>query len=387
MNATRRLRSRAGMTLVEVMVALVIGLTVIQVGMSVLSRQSKAFSRGTASMGLLQNSRYAVTTLEKDLRTLGTGALATQPPLVYAGTESVAFNSNFVSLDPLDVSAVYVDSGVPAAQREAATPAQRFVIPRSSFAYPDTSYMDRDVNSSAETVTFFFEPDATTSRTDDWALWRQVNNGTPAVISRNILKTGSTAFLEYQRIVLDEDNGTQLVAIAGPLSHTAKIHGSPLDVGVAARIDSVRAVRVRFTVTNGKVGKGEQLRTVDRTIRLPNAGMAVRRICGDRPRLGVALGVARVLVDGKPAVTLSWYPAVDENGGEGDVLRYIVWRRESSKATWGDPYLSFPTGLSSYTYTDQAVVVNETYQYALAAQDCTPSTSALVTSVLVKANP
>ena len=79
-------------------------------------------------------------------------------------------------------------------------------------------------------------------------------------------------------------------------------------------------------------------------------------------------------------MTLSWPPSIDEVGGEGDVVRYIIWRQDLSQPGWGDPYVAIPAGAASYTYEDAAVQSGAAYEFALAAQDCTPSLSPRVTS-------
>jgi hypothetical protein len=180
------------------------------------------------------------------------------------------------------------------------------------------------------------------------------------------------------------DAPTRLVSAGGgPLRHTAAVHASPQDTGRLAKVDSVRAVRVRFTVTSGEPGPGELKRAMERTIRLPNAGMAVRSICGDDPQ-GAGIGAQVVVMpDGTRVVAITWGPSVDETAGENDVLRYIVWRRTDGAAEWGDPLLSIPAGLASYSYVDQSVLSGHSYQYALAAQDCTPSRSPLQVSATV----
>jgi hypothetical protein len=158
----------------------------------------------------------------------------------------------------------------------------------------------------------------------------------------------------------------------GPRSHTAALHGSSQDAG--AEIDDIRAVRVRFTVTNGVTGAQEQRRVFDRTIRMPNAGIATRNVCGEEPQ-GVGLGAQlTTLGNGARAVQLSWNASVDENGGEGDVLRYILWKRVLP-GEFADPWMSIPAGLASYGYVDEAVTPGTVVQYQLVAQDCTPSTS------------
>jgi Tfp pilus assembly protein PilV len=379
-----RLRSRSGMTLVEVMVSLLIGLMVLQVALGMLGQQGRAFSRGTTAMNALQNGRYAVNALEKDVRTLGAGVADRQPALVYAGPDVLAFNADYATGDANDTDAVYVDESAPPEQLQAATPAGRFVIPMTGFGYPDSSYYRGDSNSPAETLTFFFEPDATTPRPDDFALWRQVNGAAPAVVARSLLQTPGTTFFDYQVVRVPQTGPTQITSMGGgPLWHAAPLHGSPQDTGWAARVDSVRAVLVRFTVTNGLTGVEEQRREVERTVRMPNAGMATRKVCGDTPQ-GTGIGATRVtLSDGSPAVQLTWAPSVDETAGEGDVLRYILWKRVAPVAAFTDPWVSIPAGVGSYSYVDEEVAPGQSVQYAIAVQDCTPSRSALAASPVV----
>jgi Tfp pilus assembly protein PilV len=376
--------SRAGITLPEVMVALLIGAIVVQAAVGFLSDQGRNFRRGTVSMATAQNARYAVNALETDVRTAGAGVPARQPQVVYAGPDVLAFNADYATNDAADLFAVYLDRQAPPAQLHAATPGTRFTIPMTGMSYPDSMYRENGSNSPAETITFFFQPDPTTPRGDDYALYRQVNGTAPAVVSRNLLRTPGREFFEYLVLQVPDDAPTRLVSAGGgPLRHTAAIHGSPADTGSSARTDSVRAVRVRFTVTSGETGPGELRRAVERTIRMPNAGVAVRSICGDEPQ-GAGIGAQVVVMpDGTRAVSLVWGPSVDETAGEGDVLRYIVWRRVNGAADWGDPFVSIPAGLTSYSYVDQSVLSGNSYQYALAAQDCTPSRSSLAVSATV----
>ena len=49
----------------------------------------------------------------------------------------------------------------------------------------------------AELIIYFFEPDPTTTRLDDYVLRRQVNDAAPEVLARNLMKQGSTPFFRY----------------------------------------------------------------------------------------------------------------------------------------------------------------------------------------------
>jgi hypothetical protein len=143
-------------------------------------------------------------------------------------------------------------------------------------------------------------------------------------------------------------------------------------------------VRITLTATNGLTGAEERRRTVTRMIRLPNAGLTDRQNCGDEPLLGAFTFTATLgaLVTGEIVINLAWTQAQDEASGEADVARYVIWRRTPADPPFTDldPYLSIPAGNLNYVYTDVDVVSGETYFYAIAAQDCTPSLSSLRTA-------
>jgi hypothetical protein len=242
------------------------------------------------------------------------------------------------------------------------------------------------LNSPAETIIYFFVSDSTTTRTDDYILFRQVNQQAPELVARNLLHTGSRDFFRYFRrktplnapAYVDTVPTSQL-----PMRHSVAWHGSPADTGASGRVDSLRGVELNFTVTNGKSGTDERTLSLSRTIRFPNAGLAVRRTCGDAPILGVGLAAAGLVIGGNPAVQLTWSPATDEQAGEKDVELYVIWRRVLGDPEWGTPYLSIPAGQASYIYQDVDVTSGTTYEYALAAQDCTPLASVLTQSAPV----
>ncbi len=146
----------------------------------------------------------------------------------------------------------------------------------------------------------------------------------------------------------------------------------------------MRAVRVRFAATNGLTGEEEERAELERLIALPNAGFGELVTCGSSPLLGTGLLASAVtLPSGERAVDLAWSAAIDETGGEEDVVGYVIWRREAGFSDWGEPYRSIPAGTAPYSYQDAAVAVGTTYEYALAAQDCTPKLSSLAVSATV----
>lgn len=370
-----------GMTLVEMLLSLLVFSFVMAGALAMLQSQSRSFSLGSERVAMYQNTRFAVNEMEKDMRTAGAGAPDVQPQLIYAGPSVVAFNANYWTNTSGDVQAVYYNPDAPDSAVQALRKAQKITIPQTSFGYPDTNYNDGPVNSSAETIIFFFALDTMTVRGDDYVLYRQVNNLPPELVGRNILQTPGLPFLQYYKLSTPLGGGAASLALVPggslPLTHSVKIHLALNDTGPAARIDSLRAVRVNFTSTNGRVGSAERLRTLSRLIRLPNAGLVNKKTCGDPPLLGtVPVATPGYAADGiTPIVTLTWNAATDENSGEKDVERYVLWRRLSADPDWGDPYVTIPAGTAPYSYTDAGVAPATAYVYALAAQDCTPTMS------------
>ena len=375
-----------GMTIVEMVLALFVFSFVMAGALGFLKAQGRSFSLGTERVAMYQNTRYALNEMEKDLRTAGAGVADNQPQMIYVGTNVVAFNANYWTNTPGDVFAVYYNSDAPDSAVQALKQSQKMTIPLTSFGYPDTSYNFGPNNSPAETIIFYFTPDTTTSRTDDYILYRQVNNLAPEIVSRNILQTSGVPFFQYYALQTPFGGGQQTLyqipTASLPLKHTVKIHLALNDTGPASTIDSIRAVRVSFTESNGRTGTNERLRSISRMLGLPNAGMANKKSCGDTPILG-SVGFAAVyqLLSGTPTVKLTWLPATDENGGEKDVERYVIWRRLSTTTDWGDPLVSIPSGNATYLYNDASVTSGSTYYYQIAAEDCNPSMSSTATSV------
>jgi len=379
---TGPLRGRAGargMTLVEMMIAMVVFVIVLGAALAFLSRQSRAYRLGTERMEVLQNLRFAAGVLARDLRTAGANLPSQQPQIVYAGADVIAYNGDYTTNIAGDPWAVYYDPDAPNGAVTALRTAQQITIPNTGTLYPTVNYEQAGVNSPAELQIFYFAADGSTARTDDFILFRQVNNGAPEMVARNLLRTGNTPFFQYFRLRTPNNAPAFIEQLPNgqvPVIHSAPLHQSPADVSPSALADSLHGTVVSFTATNGLTGARERRRALSRLVRFPNAGMATRQTCGDGPILGVALNATVVGGAGSEAVRLTWNRAVDEGGGERDVERYVIWRRIAGAASWGDPYRSFPAGSASYQWDDQVVDPATTYEYALAAQDCTPTLSA-----------
>ena len=390
MTPFRTLRDERGMTLAELMVATVVAMIVLTIALGFFTSQAKAVRAGTGQFVLTQNYRMALGTLASQVRTAGIDVVPGQPFLVYAGPSAVAFNADYVANTRGDLFAVSIDTLAPDGETEALRSTEAVTIPGTGFAYPDTSYRAGSANSRAETMIFFFEPDTTTARTDDYALWRQVNRGPPAVVARNLLQTPGRPFFEYLYPQEHDTASTTVEVISGTaLAHTAPVHGAGSgaqpDTGAAARIDRIRGVRVNLTATDGTTGPTERRRAVSRIILLANAGVTRLETCGEVPQLGGGFAATPSAAGAPPRVTLRWPAAVDEGTGEKDVMRYIVWKRDHGAADWGPPLAVVAAGLATYEYADDQVLPGNAYDYALAAEDCTPSDSpqTLASNVIV----
>lgn len=376
-----------GFTLIEVIISIMIYGVVLAAAIGFVTTQNSMFQRGLDRMTALQNLRYALASLETDIPTLGTNVPTIQPSLVYADSAVIAFTADYASNIVNDVFAVYVDQGAPNGQ--VTVPSPSITIPTTGYTWPDTLYLSSaGTRSAAELLMYWFEPDPSTTRSDDFVLFRRVNTGPSEPLARNLLKNGNTPFFSYMRRVDFTSAAASLTLVpasALPVIHTSRFHRVAADTAASALADSIRAVRVTLRSTNGLTGTAERIVAASRLIAMPNAGFALLQTCGDEPIMGSGLG-ATVLDPGTGSlvVRLTWTAAIDETGGERDVARYVIYRQSLPITTdWGDPYLSIPAGLATYQQDDAAIVSGETYQYALAAQDCTPMLSTLATSPLV----
>jgi hypothetical protein len=332
-------------------------------------------------MSALQNYRFAADLLERNLRTAGTGIAPGQPFVVYADSATIAFNANYATNDTTDIFAVYRDLGAPDAEVGSLTRARRYTLPQTTFTYPDSTFRDGGATSSAETIIFYFALDGSTPRSDDYILYRRVNDLPSEVVARNLLRDDGRPFFRYQEVVVSDTAAATASWVAGnslPLRHSAPLHMSPADSGAVARIDRLRAVQVSLRATDGRSGALSQEGALRRLIRMPNAGQMQLQTCGEPPQFGSSITAAQAA--GQPVIDVSWSQSVDETSGEQDVIRYAIYRRIGTSGSWGEPVFSIPAGNPSYIYSDAAVEVAETYQYAVAAQDCTPSMSPFRTS-------
>jgi len=377
---------RSGFTLVELLIALTIFGVVITVSLGYMTQQNRAFQLALERMSALRNGRYALTTLAQDIETLGTNVPGSQPSLIYADSTVLTFSADYVTNIANDPFAVFYDPDAPVGQVQA--PAAPFTIPTTSITAADSTYgVGAGVASPAEILSFFFQADTSTARTDDYTLFRQVNGAAPEVVARSLLRDQTAPFFEFEREVVDSAAGPALQVVPSadlPIHHSEPFHLAAADTASSAAADSVRAVRLTVVASNGLTGDRERTVRVERRIALPNAGRGRLSTCGSQPIFGDSLlATPDTLTGGEIVVELNWGPAVDETGGEGDVVGYVIWRRAAGSPDWGEPHVAIPAGAPSYTYVDATVQSGDIYEFAVAAQDCTPSFSSLSPSSLV----
>lgn len=373
------IRQRRGFSLIELMIAIVVMAVVLAGTMNFFLGQSRTFRKATTDMVLLQNARFATDLLNEHFRSVGANLTVGQPSVIYADKNTFAFNADYATNIAGDVDAIYYEPKAPTNQIQSLLKAQAFTIPNSApaLSYPGADYVQAGVPSPAEAITFWFAPDTETTRTDDFVLLRQVNSSAPEVVVRNVLPDSTYPFFRYMYLKTDSSTAVQTIDTIPGASLPATYASSSIVAG-----DLLRGIIISFTVTNGLADTAERTRPVSVIASLPNIGMRQLQTCGAKP-LPVAAPVATKVASGKIRVT--WTASPDENGGERDVMRYAVTRMASfAPGVWTNVQ-SIPAG-GVYDIIDSGLNTGVIYNYAVAAQDCTPAFSPPVSSNGIQPN-
>lgn len=385
-----RLRARSGVSLVEMLVTLAIFGVVGTSAIGFLLAQTKGFRVTAARSEQIQNGRFGRDIMRQELRTAGTNVTDYQPVVVYASDSVFAFNSDLLTnrVDSAKFTgAIYTDLFATASEASSFDVGAARAIPGTSFTYPLANYSSiAGTAGEAETIIFRFTRDTGSTNSADFMLLRQVNGGNPEMIASGLRRVGTTPFFRYwydptryNTALTDLDT---LPRAWLPIAKTVAQRGLIPDTGTAisTRIDQIRTVEVSYEATRPKVGGNER---VSYQIPLPNAAVDRQaRACGRAP-IAPSAPSAAWNVD-SAAVLLSWSRAADDNGGESDAVRYVVWRRITGFSSWGAPLatVSVNGSTSTYRYKDGGVDVGigRSYQYALAVQDCTPNLSGVAST-------
>jgi type II secretory pathway pseudopilin PulG len=381
-------RATAGFSLIELLIAVTMLVAVMGATYAIFRSQSVAFRENTRRFDLVQNARSSIELSERVIRTMGAGVTGQQPMLVYGANSVLAFNADYIERDTVDMRwAAYWNPDVPLTEQTVWPAATATVIPNSSpnYTYPTVTYtMSNGAQSPAETHILYFLLDDATARSDDYALWQRVNAGTPEILARNLLPAADgSPFFEYLLHRVLPTGDTMFVATGGllPLIRRELIAGiSTADSADYVRPDSVRAVRMNYQVTNGQVGADERIRSISTVIETPNNGIAMPTVCGRPPLPPGAFSLSEVGT-GLGQVHLVWSRSADQDAGEVDVRQYVIWRKLSSDAIWGPPLLVIRTepGQAAYDTNFFDNLPNTSYDYRIAAQDCTPNFSTTLT--------
>ena len=399
MPSTFRRAPRAGFSLIELMIALVVMSVIMGSTVAVFRSQSRNFRMGGQRLELSQNGRYVLATVDRMLRTTGAGVTSQQPMFLYGHNDVVAFNANYASRVP-DNCAVNTNPDAPAAAVDIMTTGSAAAIPNSSpaYVYPAVNYTT--TGCQAETIVFYFRLDSTTTVAGDYLLLMKVNGTAPELVASNIEPYPGRPFFQYyvhpQTLVPPAVRDSLVLAGAAgspvtlPIVHAVSIHGGVGDTpGTAsAMADSVKAVRINIRVTNGLTGLDKRTSDLSTMIKLPNNGLVQLQSCGDPPLiLGGGLLAAPNPVGTPPAVTLPWPASVDETGGQTDVTQYNVYRRLQTDPAFGSALTTVPaSGVASYNFTDGGVLPGINYVYGVTAQDCNPAESGMLVSGTVRPN-
>ncbi len=362
------LRGRSGFTLLEIMISITILLLVFATAIPLFRSQVRAMGSTAGRSDAQQNVRFAISTIERQIRVAGAGVSDQQPLLVQADPYAVTFDADYAARDTAAeggaFGAVYYDPDLPVGSTMSMTPAKQVTLPLSSVIWPTVSYYrGGGPPSAAETISFWVGPDNSPGSNGRYALFRRVNAMPVDTLARGIILDPVTPPFTYQ-IVTPAGVVSDVPASSLPAFHVP-IHGSPDDTARSALTDQIRFVKVHlkgsFIERDGTVSA----RVADASIRLLNAGLLNLATCGDAPVFNQTVTAAV----GAGKVVLTWNPATDETGGEKDVEKYVIYRRSLTGA-FADPLVAIPAGLANYSFTDTQVLTGEQWVYGVAAEDC-----------------
>ena len=284
----RLLRSRHGFSLIEVTISMALLMIITAITVQTFRRSSVLLVAQSGRLEAQQNGRFAITSLERELRVAGVGVVDAQPLLVQATSTSITFNVDLISRVLGDVGTVYVDTSADTNAVAALRTSHRITLPVTGNGYPDSTYMRSAGSfSGAETISYYLAKDTTSSLTNEYILYRRVNAATPRVVARGILYNPTDTVFQYFK---GDTIGSLTPIPSGrlPLFHKAPVHAGTADTGQSALIDSIRTVRMHLRAVFHDPKQGDVVRSIQTTIRIINAGLVSRATCGEPP-LGVTV--------------------------------------------------------------------------------------------------
>jgi type II secretory pathway pseudopilin PulG len=370
-SGARATRLRAGFTLVEMMIAILLTVLVFAMTVPFFRLQTNAVDVSAGRLDALQNARYAQNAIDRELRLAG--GVPGQPVIVQASPFAITFNVDLVSRIVNDPNSIYLDPSADSLATESWEPARAKTLPGSAKPYPPKLYNDLNgVQSPAETVSYMVYLDGTAGRSDLYILYRRINDRDSVVIARNLwIPTDTNYFFHYYKT-----DATGVITMIPQAS-------LPIYWDAAnAPADSIRLVEMRIAGLYRDVKKAtDVIKTVYHKTRLLNAGMLKERTCGSPP-LGPVSVTAQMDTNALGQVTdinVTWTRSLEELSGEADVATYLVMRRLTTVTDWEVLGNLVAVGNASYTFLDTNFKPG-TWIYGVAAQDCTPANSAITTA-------
>jgi hypothetical protein len=367
--------NRRGFTVLELLVSISLTMAAIGIAIPFFLAQSRSLEASSGRLDAQLNINFGLDAMDRDLRIAGVGITQRQPLLVQMASDAITFNGDLASGLQGDVTAVYYDPDAPPGATSMLSPANKVTLPNSSWQYPDSAYWSSPgVPTSAETISYYVVPDSQSPGL--FKLMRRANDATPRVMARGIKAVAGEPWFRYFKLnvlgaLVEIPQGSL------PRRHPTPWHGAPGDTNQVALVDSVRLIRVKFTGVHRDPRYPDAIRVEERTIRIMNAGLVRASTCGDAPLAASALvGVA----DGTPSVTLTWTASVDEGAGEKDIERYAIYRRLPLALLFDEPIAAIAAGQAAPMYVDTDVKPGDTWVYGVSAQDCTPSSSSMITT-------
>lgn len=376
---------RRGFTLAELLLSITLTIAVFSAAVPFFSLQMRQLQQDLGRSDAQQTARFAQNMVDRELRNIGIattpmnnalGITRNQPKIVLAHPFAVTFNSNLVANDTVDMNAVYYDPNVPSSLTMALPGAGMIQLPITNRSYPDFVYRDPvGILSSAETVSYWASLDSTSGQPDEYVMFRRVNDGPVAVVARGIKVLAGQALFSYRRV----NNTGAIVTVPNA---SLPIHWD--DVSQLA--DSIRSVQVELRGVFRGYNLQNKSTSYERYVRtqtnLANIGLAQRNSCGDVP-LNPGVPTATIILNGTGTATervrIQFSASPDEAAGEKDVERYAVFRRLVGDI-WDEPVAVVGKSGGPYVFEDFDLVPGSTFQYGVAAQDCSPANSSILGS-------
>ncbi len=393
------MRASRGFTLTELLIAVIMTAIIGSVTVPFFVKESRTVGSAMGTLDAQQSVAFALNFIDHDLRVAGVGTASNQPTMVEAEPKEMAFNANLVTLDSTDtlalLTASYYDPSQAAALTTLLDSTQAITLPLSplytaSTPYPKLDYyQSAGLKATAQTIVIYLANDTSTGAVaNTYALWRKVNTGAVTMLARG-LDTSSTFQYFVPATYFTSADSNHLDSAAG-----AGFKGFPwiFAYGAGATLttaDTMLAAISQVSVQLKAVSQDRlgfrHYRSVSEIVPILNSGLAHISECGGGP--AAPTGVTAVARPTGDSVHLHWVRSTDEGGGANDVQDYVIFRRAEPSTTW-NAVLSVAVGASDSSAIDRGLVGGgQKYDYAVAAEDCTPSFSSITTTTITGVKP